>query len=188
LRNQYYAFALAEWTWATGNHTLAWERYEKIIRDPMAGETLIQTIGTLLEQRGALAEAERCFETAARQATWTVQPLLAAARVAEARGAPQRAVRYLEVARAREPDHVGVRKNLGASYLELREFGKAVEVTREALRLRPDDYQLHANLGAIYHAMGDLERAREAWRQALRLNPGDPQLRAWMERVGGSAP
>lgn len=176
LRQQYYAFGLAEWTWAKGNHTLAWERYEKIIRDPMAGETLIQTIGTLLERRGALSHAETCFVLAGDKAVWTPQPLLSAARLASAQGAWDRAEHYLRLALERDAESATVHFQWGNFLNDRARKEEAVAAYRRAIALDPTFIAARKNLGALYLDLQRFPQAIEETVAAIKLNPADYQL------------
>src|SRR5262249_29301782 len=50
---------------------------------------------------------------------------------------------------------------------------KAVETTRETIRLQPDDTLAHYNLGNALRAQGKLEEAIAEFRTAIRIKPDD---------------
>jgi hypothetical protein len=67
------------------------------------------------------------------------------------------------------------RAHLGALYVRLGEYGKAVEVLRAAQRLYPRHFRIAANLGTAWQLHGDLTQAAACLRQAVRLAPGKLQ-------------
>jgi tetratricopeptide (TPR) repeat protein len=55
------------------------------------------------------------------------------------------------------------------------EWGFAMEVLREAVRIRSNDFELHRSLGLYSRKIGDYETAEKCFRQAIELNPSDPE-------------
>jgi tetratricopeptide (TPR) repeat protein len=53
--------------------------------------------------------------------------------------------------------------------------GKAITVTKEALKHTRDDYEVHFNLGVFYAKMGDEDRAIEEYMRAIKLRFNLPQ-------------
>lgn len=86
--------------------------------------------------------------------------------------ARQDLTRYLE----RIPDHVGARKLLAFTYLQLGAPRQALGVLEPALKLAGTDYQLLALLGVIYRHTGDQVRATEMLEQAAALSGGAPDV------------
>ncbi len=62
--------------------------------------------------------------------------------------------------------------DLGAIYVRLGDFGKAIEVLGPAQREHPSHFRLSANLGTAWQLNGDLTQAVSALQQAVRLAPG----------------
>ncbi len=66
---------------------------------------------------------------------------------------------------------------LGASYQELGEFGKAIEVFDKAIqRFGVNSLVLNA-LGGCYYRLGQLSEALTAWEKSLEMNPEQPEIR-----------
>jgi len=66
---------------------------------------------------------------------------------------------------------------LGASYQELGEFGKAIEVFDKAIqRFGVNSFVLNA-LGGCYYRLGQLSQALTAWEKSLEMNPDQPEIR-----------
>ena len=92
------------------------------------------------------------------------------------RGAPPRvaeAREHLEAAYALEPEHGGIRLNLGAvDWLE----GRADRATghfEAAVRLRPDDPEAHLSLGSARYEQGRVEDALAHFERVVALAPDD---------------
>jgi len=62
---------------------------------------------------------------------------------------------------------------LGNSYVYAGQFGFAVDVYKEAIRLNPDDPAPHLQLGVAYDYLDRYEEAVEEYKQAINLNPDD---------------
>jgi len=66
---------------------------------------------------------------------------------------------------------------LGASYQELGEFGKAIEVFDKAIqRFGVNSLVLNA-LGGCYYRLGQLSEALTVWQKSLEINPEQPEIR-----------
>jgi tetratricopeptide (TPR) repeat protein len=64
--------------------------------------------------------------------------------------------------------------NLGTVLFELRRFGEAATVLREAVRLKPDYVEAHNTLSFCLVALGRREEALATYREVLRLRPDIP--------------
>lgn len=62
--------------------------------------------------------------------------------------------------------------DLGALYVRLGEFDRAIEVLRLAQRAHPNHFAIAANLGTAWQMMGDYRQAASALEEAVRLAPG----------------
>ena len=69
----------------------------------------------------------------------------------------------------------------GNIYIEKKEYDKAIEQYRQALRLEPDSAIIHAALGWAYYNVGMLDAAIIEAEEVNRLNPNDPELRKILE-------
>jgi Flp pilus assembly protein TadD len=75
-----------------------------------------------------------------------------------------------------EPNHAGVRSNLGAAYVRLGKFDEAIEQYREALRIDPGNPAAGFNLGLAYYKAARLTDAiagSRPWSAPLRAT-GQP--------------
>ncbi len=62
--------------------------------------------------------------------------------------------------------------DLGALYVRLGEFERAIELLGPAQRAHPNHFALAANLGTAWQLQGDLRQAGAALEEAVRLAPG----------------
>jgi len=67
--------------------------------------------------------------------------------------------------------------NLGAQYLRVKNFDKAVPTLERAVQLMGNRPEAQLNLGAAYRGAGKVLKADQAFKKALRLRPGYPA--AW---------
>jgi tetratricopeptide (TPR) repeat protein len=67
--------------------------------------------------------------------------------------------------------------NLGVNYSYLGQYDKAVEPTKEAIRLEPDEVLAYGNLGEFYMALNRLDEAKSTFDQAHARGLDDPNLR-----------
>jgi len=66
---------------------------------------------------------------------------------------------------------------LGASYQELGEFGKAIEVFDKAIQRFGINTLVLNVLGGCYYRLGQLSEALTAWEKSLEMNPEQPEIR-----------
>jgi Flp pilus assembly protein TadD len=76
-----------------------------------------------------------------------------------------------------------VHNNLGFTYGQMKEFGKAF---REFQR-GGTEAEAYNNLGFAYEAAGDLKQAEESYAQALRIDPSTARARENLEHVARKA-
>jgi hypothetical protein len=62
--------------------------------------------------------------------------------------------------------------DLGAIYVRMGDYGRAVEALRSAQRANPVHFRLAANLGTAWQLFGDLAQAGACLEQAVKLAPG----------------
>jgi tetratricopeptide (TPR) repeat protein len=67
--------------------------------------------------------------------------------------------------------------NLGVNYSYLGQYDKALEPTKEAIRLEPDEVLPYGNLGEFYMGLNRLDEAKATFDQAHARGLDDPNLR-----------
>ncbi len=176
LLTQYYAFAVAEWRLARGDRERAIADYQRIVMDPTAGDTLTNTIATLLDQRGLLEEAAHTYRIAATKAPWSARPILGQARILSKLGQADRALALYHKAIEVEP-------RSGTPYFQLANFladqhqpHEAIQQYRKALIHDPSSASIRKNMAAAYLDLNQLQQALEMTAEALRFAPTDYQL------------
>lgn len=70
-----------------------------------------------------------------------------------------------------EPNHPGVRSNLGAAYVRLGKYDEAIEQYREALRIDAANPTVRFNLGLAYYKAAQLPQAIAAFEAVLVSDP-----------------
>src|SRR5258705_7968028 len=61
--------------------------------------------------------------------------------------------------------------NQAVAYAESGRYQEAIDLLKQAIKLRPDSALAHYNLACIYQTQGRFALAIEAFKQALLLNP-----------------
>ncbi len=113
----------------------------------------------------------------------------ASLRLAEAladSGNASEAATVLENARELFAGEVGVLAEVAEVYARIGQYGEAVEVLSDAVRITPDNDALWRRLGDIHMEMDEPEAAERYWRVSLAANPGQFQLSDMMEYIDGS--
>jgi tetratricopeptide (TPR) repeat protein len=112
-------------------------------------------------------------QSGADEADPRVQKLYAEAREAEARGDAAGAVEKYESIIQIEPRLGPAYNNLGALYLRMGEFPRAVEILKKGLSIDPAMPSASALLGISFYEMREYADARRPLETALRSNPKD---------------
>src|SRR5687767_14877793 len=81
------------------------------------------------------------------------------------------AIDSYSAALALEPNHAGVRSNLGAAYVRLGKFDEAIGQYREALRIDPTSPTVRFNLGLAYYKAARLADAIAAFEEVIKAAP-----------------
>jgi len=68
-----------------------------------------------------------------------------------------------------DPNHAAAWNNLGAEYVQAKNYQEAVPALERAVSLAPDSAQAHLNLGSAYRGSGQYQKAEAAYRRALEL-------------------
>jgi len=83
------------------------------------------------------------------------------------------ALKVLEDVILADPSHVKAYNAMGVTYDILRDFPRAIEAYKRALRLNPDFAYVHNNLGYSYFLQGHFDSAIEAFKAAISLDEGN---------------
>jgi len=86
------------------------------------------------------------------------------------------AKRLAELDADKRRDRSRIHTELAAGYLELGNFGVALEEAGEALKGNPDYAPAYGVYGLIYMQLRDDEKADASFRRALRIAPDDPEI------------
>ena len=81
------------------------------------------------------------------------------------------AARHFEESLLHITDNATVHNNLGFVYSQLKEFTRAVEEYKSAIRINPNYAEAYLNLGNAYLELVDQEQAHIAYSRSLELNP-----------------
>ncbi len=87
------------------------------------------------------------------------------------------AVKELRRAAARDPTNADIHRDLGVTFLLMKEWKRAVVELREAIRLDPESAEAHNHHGYALEKIDEMEAALNAYRAAVQLDPTDPSYR-----------
>jgi Flp pilus assembly protein TadD len=93
------------------------------------------------------------------------------------------AAEHLQKALQIAPDFVQAHNNLGATYVRLHEYERAVVQLQEAVELAPNLQEPYHNLGIALLLLGRLPEAEIAARQALEIGPQESSARFTLGRI-----
>ena len=95
----------------------------------------------------------------------------------------QSGIQFLEQAVAEFPEMAEGYANLGRAYFLDRQYGRAADALRLALRLEPRLRGAYIQLGETYEILGKNLEARQQYQEALRLDPTDTVVQEALMRV-----
>lgn len=90
---------------------------------------------------------------------------------------------YFRKILAVEPDHAGIRHNLGVIALNQERFAEAEEIFLQELDDHGEQYPRLRLLAELYYLWGKREKAREAYRRAQAGGPPQHEKRLIQERI-----
>ncbi|MGH7414094.1 MAG: tetratricopeptide repeat protein, partial [Candidatus Rokuibacteriota bacterium] len=154
-----------------------------------AYDSAYTTLGVILAARHDDKGAEAAFRRATELAPERIPPIVNLGALHARNGRYLEALPLLRKAWAKDPDHPGLRNNLG---LALRNYGtdlararrlaEAVTIFQEAIAVIPDDAELHRNIGLVLWEQGRTEAAGPHLERAATLRPGDESARGLLAR------
>jgi tetratricopeptide (TPR) repeat protein len=146
----------------------------------VSGESpaVMVNLGEVLEQRGKLEGAARCYEGAMRLDPNTAQIRLDLGNALQGLGKFDEAARQFEEACRLAPDAPLGYSNLGNLLLRQGRLDEAARQFEEARKRDPDMAEIPYNLGLVAEARKDYAGAAEFYHEALRLRPDYPKATA----------
>ncbi len=87
------------------------------------------------------------------------------------------AVKELRQAAALDPSNADIHRDLGVTFLLMKEWKRAVVELQEAIRLDPESAEAHNHHGYALEKIDELEAALNAYRAATQLDPADQTYR-----------
>jgi tetratricopeptide (TPR) repeat protein len=94
-----------------------------------------------------------------------------------ARGHIEETVQRLRDAAKMDPENSDLHRELGITFLLVKEWKKAQVEMLEAIRHDPSDSDAHNGLGYALEKLGQLDSALKEYRTATQLDPDDPSYR-----------
>jgi tetratricopeptide (TPR) repeat protein len=81
--------------------------------------------------------------------------------------------------------HFDIIFNLGIAYARLKEYTKAIDAFKYALKIKPDNIPAYKELASVYKEMGDLKEAGKTLEKAQRIKPDDEEIHALLKEIKG---
>ncbi len=89
--------------------------------------------------------------------------------------AKQQQIANLEQTLKTDPKNVGVLIELGNSYYDTNQFGKAIDPYNKALDIDPNNTNVRTDLGTSYLQLGMVSQAIKEYKGVLKIDPQKPQ-------------
>lgn len=117
-----------------------------------------------------------------------LQKLVQTAIQLRAAGQFMAAIDHLRHAILLDAQNSDLHRELGITFLMMKDWKRARVEYTEATRLDPGEADAHNGLGYAFEKLGETERARDEFRIAMRLDPEDPTYREhYLEAQAGLA-
>lgn len=100
------------------------------------------------------------------------------------RGYVEKAIEYLEKLHSIKSDFF-TNKWLGASYLNLNDYKKALPFLQQAVKYSEADYQVWYNLAGAYYLNGNVDLALSSIERSLQMNPKNPLAINFYDQIRG---
>jgi len=127
--------------------------------------------------RSSTAAAPAGTPLEAAEAKIQLRQLIQEAVRMRARGQIEEAVQRLREAAKMDPENSDLHRELGITFLLVKEWKRARVEMLEAIRHDPSDSDAHNGLGYALEKLGDLDAALKEYRTATQLDPDDPSYR-----------
>lgn len=160
------------------------EKVKKLAADEWRlarSRTTIATVTTLLVKRGQVRFAEGVLRGMHRRFPsdfWINYTLGTLQSVT-----PAEALGYMMVACSQRPGLGPVRNALGNAYFGMKDFERAEDEFREAVRLQPDEQWHHKNVVQALYMQERMDKAEAEARSSLQLFPGSVLLQCWLAKT-----
>ncbi|MEA1928789.1 MAG: tetratricopeptide repeat protein, partial [Candidatus Auribacterota bacterium] len=160
---------------------------ESLRSDPTYYPASLHLAKIYLRQR-RLDEAEDVLRGVITINAYLPKAYNALAIVLEEAGRSREAEKYYREADALNPEYVVPLRNLTALYHERKDFDRAIETGREAIKRRPGHPKGYIILARVFITMGRFEEARSLLQKSLKTNPENWRTRSLLmalESEGG---
>jgi cytochrome c-type biogenesis protein CcmH/NrfG len=84
-------------------------------------------------------------------------------------------IRVLEGQLKSDPNNYEALVELGNTYYDMNNSGKAIDYYEKAQKINPNDAPVMVDLGAMYRQAGDFDKALELFNKAIQIDPKLPQ-------------
>ena len=146
--------------------------------NPHDGDAQYQ-LGLIYQQRRRYSEAIERFENAVRIDPTEADAHFQLGRIARAQGHPQEALRHFQAVERLDERHSSseIRRELGATYLELENYPAAKNELAVYVERRPYDPEGLFYYGEALERLGETAAAKEAWLAAVEADRTAPRYR-----------
>ncbi len=142
-----------------------------------------KNLGMIMQQRGSLAEAEKCLENAVRFDPNLSDARFSLAAIAQAKKDHETAVaRYRELV-TRYPTNDGAYNNMGNALQDLGRFDESIACYENAVRLNPENVRAFVNMGNALQNLERFDDALQSYRKAVQIDPRHTQARTAAGRM-----
>jgi tetratricopeptide (TPR) repeat protein len=58
-----------------------------------------------------------------------------------------------------------------AFFIKLKEYQKAIDACKKAIKIKPDFHEAYYNMGDAYNGLGKYQKAIKAYKKAIKIKP-----------------
>lgn len=160
----------------SGNHQLALEAYQAILREDRAHTGSLINSGIIYYMRNQWDRASECFQEALKVDPQNPHALYNYGKLLLESRNPGEALSFLQKALELLPNDVMTLREIAVCYLELGQSEDLIVALSRGLELSPGNVELLILKGRAYIKTGDFAGAIAALNNILRTNPGSEEV------------
>ncbi len=162
------------------------EYKEAIKLDGNGGVVTLCNLASLYYYSGREDDAIRAYEKAISIRENYVPPYVCMGNMYYVKGDFKRAAGYFEKAALLDPDDAVIWDKLGDARMENKEYDKALEAYKMAIKAYPYMLESRVNAGLAYERKGDIKSALDEYKAALKLSPGNEFICKHIGKICGA--
>jgi len=157
-----------------GETTQARKALEELLRQHPGDIDVLNLLASLDLAENKLRDAERRFRQVYETPGGELRGLGGLVNVYLQQRRPKAALALLQKEAQKHPENSALKLLLAFTLNLTGQYDKAIELTKEVLKVRPNNGEAYRLLGGVYYSKGDLSAAEGYFKRAAELRPRDP--------------